>query len=89
LIAAITIQMSATSTDWPPLTPEPFAGCSTIPVAPRAMPIDKTASATAPNPTRPGTGSRRGAGCPYSRASTRRSISSPIRSTSPSAMAPS
>jgi len=90
LTAAITIQISAIK------TAAQLPGWSTAAVAPMAIPIDPRASTTAPNPTRPGTGSRRGrrrnggsgypAG-PYSRASTRLSISSPMRSTRPSATA--
>jgi hypothetical protein len=63
LTTPITIQISAISTAAPPLTwPGESPGCSTAAVAPIAMPIEPRASTTAPNPIRPGTGSRRSRG---------------------------
>jgi len=64
LTTPITIQISAISTAAPPLTwPGAAApGCSTAAEAPMAMPIEPRASTTAPNPIRPGTGSRRNRG---------------------------
>ena len=56
----ITSQISMTSIAWPALTPDESAGWITVAVAPMARPIDPSARTTAPIPTRPGTGSRRG-----------------------------
>ena len=60
----MTIQISATSTDCPPVTvPGGLSpGWSTTAVAPMAIPIDPSARNTEPTPTRPGTGARRGLG---------------------------
>ena len=59
-MTAITTQIKKISTAVPPLSwPELSPGCSTTAVAPMAMPIEPMPSTTAPNPIRPGTGSRR------------------------------
>ena len=94
-MTAITIQIKKISTAVPPPSwPELSPGCSTTAVAPMAMPIEPMPSTTrrtrsGPAPARGARAERRGVGgtWPNSRASTRLSISSPIRSTRPSATA--
>ena len=97
LTTAITIQMRATSGADGLIR---LSGLNTTAVAPMPIAIDPSASSTGAIPSRPGSADRAvrrtgGAGaavsrrCAYNRASTRRSISSPMRSTSPSATAPS
>jgi hypothetical protein len=96
LIAPMTIQISAMSIAWAALIGLGRDGWNTATVAPMPPPIETSARNTGATPILPGTGVRRGRGagagggawsCPNSRASTRLSISSPMRSTRPSATA--